>query len=150
MADYNTIRTVGAGAGTRTAEIDQGLRAHMNKVYGLMSVGMLLTGGVAWAVGTNDAMVNAIFGTPLRWVVMFAPLIMVFAFSALINRMSVAAARLFFYTYAAMMGLSLAFIFAVYTQTSIAQTFLVTSVAFAGLSLYGYTTKRDRRPLALS
>ena len=115
----------------------------MNKVYGLMSVGMLLTGGVAWAVGTNDAMVNAIFGTPLRWVVMFAPLIMVFAFSALINRMSVAAARLFFYTYAAMMGLSLAFIFAVYTQTSIAQTFLVTSVAFAGLSLYGYTTKRD-------
>ncbi len=143
MADYNTIRTVGAGAGTRTAEIDQGLRAHMNKVYGLMSVGMLLTGGVAWAVGTNDAMVNAIFGTPLRWVVMFAPLIMVFAFSALINRMSVAAARLFFYTYAAMMGLSLAFIFAVYTQTSIAQTFLVTSVAFAGLSLYGYTTKRD-------
>ena len=143
MADYNTIRTVGAGAGPRTAEIDQGLRAHMNKVYGLMSVGMLLTGGVAWAVGTNDAMVNAIFGTPLRWVVMFAPLIMVFAFSALINRMSVAAARLFFYTYAAMMGLSLAFIFAVYTQTSIAQTFLVTSVAFAGLSLYGYTTKRD-------
>ena len=141
MADYQTIRTTGAGA--RTAEIDAGLRAHMNKVYGLMSVGMLLTGGVAWAVGTNDAMVNAIFGTPLRWVVMFAPLIMVFAFSALINRMSVAAARLFFYTYAAMMGLSLAFIFAVYTQTSIAQTFLVTSVAFAGLSLYGYTTKRD-------
>ena len=143
MADCSRVRTVGAGAGTRTAEIDQGLRAHMNKVYGLMSVGMLLTGGVAWAVGTNDAMVNAIFGTPLRWVVMFAPLIMVFAFSALINRMSVAAARLFFYTYAAMMGLSLPFIFAVYTQTSIAQTFLVTSVAFAGLSLYGYTTKRD-------
>ena len=141
MAEYNTIRTVGAG--TRTAEIDQGLRAHMNKVYGLMSVGMLLTGGVAWAVGTNDAMVAAIFGTPLKWVVMFAPLIMVFAFGALINRLSVAAAQLFFYAYAAMMGLSLAFIFAVYTQTSIAQTFLVTAIAFAGLSLYGYVTKRD-------
>ena len=141
MADYQTIRTVGAGA--RTAVIDQGLRAHMNKVYGLMSVAMLLTGGVAWAVGTNDAMVAAIFGTPLKWVVMFAPLIMVFAFGALINRLSVAAAQLFFYVYAAAVGLSLSFIFAVYTQTSIAQTFLVTAIAFAGLSLYGYTTKRD-------
>jgi FtsH-binding integral membrane protein len=141
MADYQTIRTAGAGA--RTADIDQGLRAHMNKVYGLMSVAMLLTGGVAWAVGTNDAMVAAIFGTPLKWVVMFAPLIMVFAFGALINRLSVAAAQLFFYVYAAAVGLSLAFIFAVYTSTSIAQTFLVTSIAFAGLSLYGYTTKRD-------
>lgn len=141
MADYQTIRTVGAGA--RTAVIDQGLRAHMNKVYGLMSVAMLLTGGVAWAVGTNPAMVAAIFGTPLKWVVMFAPLVMVFAFGALLNRLSVAAAQLFFYVYAAAVGLSLSFIFAVYTQTSIAQTFLVTAIAFAGLSLYGYTTKRD-------
>ena len=140
MAEYDTIRTVGAGVGTRTAEIDQGLRAHMNKVYGLMSVAMLLTGGVAWAVGTNDAMIAAIFGSPLKWVVMFAPLVMVFAFSAMINKMSVAAAQLFFYVYAALVGLSLSFIFAVYTQTSIAQTFLVTSIAFAGLSLYGYTT----------
>ena len=141
MADYQTIRTIGAGA--RTAEIDEGLRAHMNKVYGLMSVGMLLTAAVAFGIGTNDAMVAAIFGTPLKWVVMFAPLIMVFAFGALINRLSVAAAQLFFYVYAAMMGLSLSFIFAVYTGTSIATTFLVTSIAFAGLSLYGYTTKRD-------
>ena len=141
MADYQTIRT--GVAGTRTAEIDAGLRTHMNKVYGLMSVAMLITAGVAWAVGTNDAMVAAIFGTPLKWVVMFAPLVMVFAFSAMINRLSVAAAQLFFYTYAAAVGLSLAFIFAVYTGTSIAQTFLVTSIAFAGLSLYGYTTKKD-------
>ncbi len=139
MAEYQTIRTVGA----QTAVIDQGLRAHMNKVYGLMSVGMLLTAGVAWSVGTSPAMVAAIFGTPLKWLVMFAPLVMVFAFGALINRMSVAAAQLFFYVYASVMGLSLSFIFAAYTQTSIAQTFLVTSIAFAGLSLYGYTTKRD-------
>ncbi len=141
MADYTTIRTAGAGA--RAAQIDEGLRAHMNKVYGLMSVGMLLTGGVAWAVGTNDAMVQAIFGTPLKWVVMFAPLLMVFAFSALINRMSVAAAQLFFYVYAAAMGLSISFIFAAYTGVSIAQTFFVTAIAFASLSLYGYTTKKD-------
>lgn len=143
MADYNTIRTAGVGVGTRSAEIDQGLRAHMNKVYGLMSVAMLITAGVAWAVGTNDAMIAAIFGTPLKWVVMFAPLVMVFAFGAMINRLSVGAAQLFFYVYAALMGLSISFIFAVYTQTSVAQTFLVTSIAFAGLSLFGYTTKRD-------
>ncbi len=141
MADYQTIRTVGTAAGA--AAIDEGLRAHMNKVYGLMSVAMLMTGGVAWAVGTNDAMIQAIFMTPLKWVVMFAPLVMVFAFTAMLNRLSVAAAQLFFYVYAAAVGLSLSFIFAVYTDTSIAQTFLVTAVAFAGLSLYGYTTKRS-------
>ncbi len=141
MAEYQTIGSVGAGS--RAADIDAGLRAHMNKVYGLMSVGMALTGGVAWAVGTNDAMLAAIFGTPLKWVVMFAPLVMVFAFSAMINRMSVAAAQLFFYAFAAAMGLSISYIFAVYTGISIAQTFFATAIAFASLSLYGYTTKKD-------
>ena len=145
MADYNTIRT--AGAGTRAVEIDQGLRAHMNKVYGLMSVAMLITGAVAWGVGTSPALINAIFGTPLKWVVMFLPLVMVFAFGALIPRLSVAAAQLFFYVYAGAMGLSLSFIFLVYTGASITQTFLVTAVAFGGLSLYGYTTKRDLSPI---
>ncbi len=141
MAEYQTIGSVGAGS--RAADIDVGLRAHMNKVYGLMSVGMVLTGGVAWAVGTNETMLNAIFGTPLKWLVMFAPLIMVFAFSAMINRMSVAAAQLFFYAFAAAMGLSISYIFAVYTGISIAQTFFATAIAFASLSLYGYTTKKD-------
>jgi FtsH-binding integral membrane protein len=141
MAEYQTIRSVGVGA--RAAQIDEGLRAHMNKVYGLMSVGMILTGAVAWAVGTTPALVGAIFGTPLKWVVMFAPLILVFAFGAVINRLSYAGAQLFFYVYAAIMGLSLSTIFAVFTGVSIAQTFLVTAIAFAGLSLYGYTTKKD-------
>lgn len=147
MAEYTTIRTAGAGA--RTEQIDAGLRAHMNKVYGLMSVGMLMTGGVAWSVGTSD-MLLSIFRNPvtlqpniLGWVVMFAPLIMVFAFGAVLNRLSVAAAQLFFYAYAAVMGLSLAWIFKAFTGVSIAQTFLITSIAFAGLSLYGYTTKKD-------
>jgi len=141
MADFQTMRAAGVGA--RTAMIDEGLKAHMNKVYGLMSVAMLLTAGVAWAVGTNEAMVTAIYTTPLKWVVMFLPLVMVFAFSAMINRLSAAAAQLFFYVYAAAMGLSLAYIFAVFTGVSIATTFLTTAIAFAGLSLYGYTTKRD-------
>jgi FtsH-binding integral membrane protein len=147
MAEYTTIRTAGAGA--RAQQIDTGLRAHMNKVYGLMSVGMLMTGGVAWAVGTSD-MLLSIFRNPvtlqpniLGWVVMFAPLIMVFAFGAVLNRLSVAAAQLFFYVYAAVMGLSLAWIFKAFTGVSIAQTFLITAIAFAGLSLYGYTTKKN-------
>ena len=146
MAQYDTIRSVGVGAGVR---IDEGLRAHMNKVYGLMSVAMLVTAGVAWSVGTSDALLS-IFRNPetlqpniLGWVVMFAPLAMVFAFGALINRMSASAAQLFFYAFAAVMGLSLAWIFKAFTDTSIATTFLATSAGFAGLSLYGYTAKRD-------
>jgi len=147
MADYQTSRPVGVGIGAAT--IDAGLRAHMNKVYGLMSVAMLVTAGVAWSVGTSD-MLMAIFRDPLTlrpnilgWIVMFAPLAMIFAFGALVNRMSAAAAQLFFYTFAAVMGLSLAWIFKVFTGVSIAQTFLITSIAFASLSLYGYVTKRD-------
>jgi uncharacterized protein len=141
MADYQTTRTLGAGAGT--ALFDEGLRTYMNKVYGLMSVAMVITAGVAWAVGTNDAMVHAIFATPLRWLVIFAPVVMVFAFGALLSRMSAAAAQLYFYAYSALMGLSLSVIFAIYTQTSIATTFVATAAAFGGLSLYGYTTKRN-------
>ena len=147
MADYQTINSVGAG--TRTAQIDAGLRAHMNKVYGLMSVGMLMTGAVAWAVGTSDALLS-IFRNPetlqpniLGWVVMFAPLIMVFALGAVMNRLSVAGAQLYFYAFAAVMGLSLAWIFKAFTGMSIAQTFVITSIAFSGLSLYGYVTKKD-------
>jgi uncharacterized protein len=146
MAEFDTVRSVGVGA---RAQIDAGLRAHMNKVYGLMSVAMVVTGGVAWAVGTSDALL-AIFRDPmtlrpniLGWVVMFAPLAMVFAFGAMINRLSAAAAQVFFYAFAAVMGLSLAWIFKVFTGVSIAQTFLITAIAFAGLSLYGYVTKRD-------
>ena len=144
MAQYETIRSAGVGA---RAQIDEGLRAHMNKVYGLMSVAMLVTAGVAWGVGTSD-LLNflrtpeggmTIFG----WAIMFAPLAMIFAFGALINKLSAAGAQLFFYTFAAVMGLSLAWIFKVFTGVSIAQTFLITAIAFAGLSLYGYVTKRD-------
>ena len=146
MAEYNTMR---AAAGSRSAAIDEGLRAHMNKVYGTMSVGMLLTFLVAWAVGTSPALLS-VFRDPatlqpniLGWIVMFAPLIMVFAFGAAINKLSAAGAQVFFYGFAAVMGLSMAWIFVAFTGFSIAQVFLVTAIAFAGLSLYGYVTKRD-------
>ena len=146
MADYTSPR---ATVGTTAAAIDVGLRAHMNKVYGTMSVGMLITFAVAWAVGSNPTLLG-IFRDPmtlrpniLGWIVMFAPLLMVFGFSAAINRISAAAAQTFFYVFAAVMGLSLSWIFVAFTGFSIAQVFLVTSIAFAGLSLYGYTTKKD-------
>ncbi len=146
MAEYQSVRT---GAGVRTAAIDEGLRAHMNKVYGTMSVGMLVTFAVAWAIGSSPELMS-IFRDPatmrpniLGWVVMFAPLLMVFAFGAVINRLSAAAAQLFFYGFAAVMGLSISWIFVVFAGFSIAQVFLVTSIAFAALSLWGYTTKKD-------
>ena len=157
MADYRTIR---AGAGVRTAAIDEGLRAHMNKVYGTMSVGMLVTALVAWAVaglavtatptqyqiGTDAYLTSfgyAMYASPLKWLFMFAPLLFVFGFGAAINRISAQAAQLMFYAFAAVMGLSISSIFLVFTGMSIAQTFLATAAAFAGLSLWGYTTKRD-------
>ena len=157
MAEYQTMRT---GTGTRTAQIDEGLRAHMNKVYGIMSVGMLITAAAAWAISglalspvPTGAQIGAdtyltdfgvlLYTSPLKWVVMFAPLAMVFAMGAMINKLSVAGAQTFFYAFAALMGLSLSWIFAVYTGFSIIQVFLITAVSFAGLSLYGYTTKKD-------
>jgi uncharacterized protein len=150
MAEFNTGRMSDRTAtGVRTAAIDEGLRAHMNKVYGTMSVGTLLTFLVAWAVGTSPALLGA-FRDPvtlspniLGWIVMFAPLIMVFAFGAAINKLSAAGAQLFFYAFAAVMGLSMAWIFVAFTGYSIAQIFLITSISFAGLSLWGYTTKKD-------
>ncbi len=140
MAEYRTARVA---TGTRTAAIDEGLRAHMNKVYGTMSVGLLITALVAWAVGSNATMLASIFTGFTRYIVMFLPLIMVFAFGAVINKLSAAGAQLFFYAFSAAMGLSISWIMAVYTSISIAETFLVTAISFAGLSLWGYTTKKD-------
>jgi FtsH-binding integral membrane protein len=155
MAEFETVRR--AGAGVRTAQIDEGLRAHMSKVYGLMAVAMVITGIVAYVVGTDFAravageptmllpvgLLQAMFTTPLKWVVMFAPLVMVFALSAGIQRMSTGAAQMAFWVFSALMGLSISWIFSVYTGYSIAQIFFVTAIAFAGLSLWGYTTKKD-------
>ncbi len=141
MAEYETIRP--QATGVRTAEIDEGLRAHMNKIYSTMSVGLLVTAGAAWGVGTTPALVEAIFATPLKWLVMFAPLIMVFAFGAMINRLSASGAQTFFYVFSAVMGISISYIFVVFTGISIVQTFLITAIAFAGLSLWGYTTQKD-------
>ena len=163
MAEYDTGRTMGrAAAGVQAADIDEGLRAHMNKVYGTMSVGMLITFAAAWAISglattTDPALAAAqigegkyltslgaaIYTSPLKWVIMFLPLAFVFGFGAAINRLSAASAQLVFYVFAATMGLSISWIFMVFTGYSVIQVFLITSIAFAGLSIWGYTTKKD-------
>ncbi|MFC0217355.1 hypothetical protein FHS82_003331 [Pseudochelatococcus lubricantis] len=144
------------------AEIDQGLRAFMLGVYNNMVLGLAVTGvaalGVFLAAVTNDpasavAQVNggimltsfghALFVSPLKWVVILAPLAMVFFISARIARFQPATARLLFLGFAALMGVSISSIFLVYTQSSIVQVFFITAAAFGALSLYGYTTKRS-------
>ena len=131
------------GLGSRTAQIDEGLKAHMSKVYGLMSAAMLITGLVAYLASTSQALMVAIYGSALQWVVMLAPLGVVFLLSARIGKMSVASAQTTFWIFSGLMGLSISYIFLVYTGISIVQTLLVTAIAFASLSIYGYTTKKD-------
>ena len=150
MAD---LRNYQMRSGVQThadASIDEGLRSYMLKVYNLMALGLAITGLAAWG-GFNFAVQDGqltqfgqlLFVSPLKWVVMLAPLGLVFFLSFRINKMSVAAAQTTFWVYAALVGLSLSTIFLVYTQTSIVRTFFITASAFGALSLYGYTTKRD-------
>ena len=150
MAEYDTIRP--ATSGVRTAEIDQGLRAHMNKVYGTMSIGMLITAFAAWAIaglavsetGELTGLGQAIYLSPLKWVIMFGPLAFIFfGWGSLLKRASASMVQLGFFAFSALMGLSFSSIFLVFTDFSIVQTFLVTAIAFAGLSMWGYTTKKD-------
>lgn len=139
MQNFDTIRHAGAQA----AGIDAGLRSYMNRVYALMGLAMVITGAVAFFVGTSPALLSAIWAGPQKYLVMFAPVIMVFAFGAVLNRASAATAQMFFWAYSALMGLSISFIFAAYTGMSIAQVFFTTAIAFGATSLYGYTTKKD-------
>jgi FtsH-binding integral membrane protein len=125
-----------------TAEIDAGLRAHMQRVYGYMAGGLALTGLVAYAAAVSG-FYQAIAGTALIWIVMLAPLGFVLALSFGIQRMSAGTAMLLFWIYAAVMGLSLGGIFLVYTGTSIARVFFITAATFGAMSLYGYTTNAD-------
>ena len=138
------------------ATVDEGLRAYMLKVYNYMTTGLLLTGLVAYFFGKASIVTNdlgqiigitsigaMLFGSPLKWVVMLAPLGFVFYLSAKINKMSVSSAQITFWIFSAIMGLSLASIFIVYTQASIARVFFISSGTFAAMSLYGYTTKKD-------
>ena len=162
MADFRNSNVRAANGAQAGVAIDEGLRAYMLRVYNIMAMGLGITGVAALVVAmfatTNDP-ANAVatlgngkmltslgavlYGSPLKWVVMLAPLAMVFFLSFRIEKMSVSAAQTTFWIYAAMMGVSLSSIFLVFTGSSITQTFFVTAASFGALSLYGYTTKKD-------
>jgi hypothetical protein len=125
-----------------SAAIDEGLRAHMQRVYGYMAGGLALTGIVAYGAAASG-FYQSIASTPLIWLVMLAPLGFVLALSFGIQRMSAATATLLFWIYAAVMGLSLGSIFLVFTGTSIARVFFITAATYGAMSLYGYTTRTD-------
>jgi FtsH-binding integral membrane protein len=146
IRNYQTSAVSGA-----RADIDQGLRSYMLKVYNLMGLGLVITGLAAWGAFqlavTGDGQLTAfgtlIYASAFRWVVILAPLAAVFFLSFRIQSMSVAAAQATFWVYSGLVGLSLSTIFLVYTGASITQTFFATAASFGALSLYGYTTRRD-------
>ena len=144
-------------AATRTTVVmDEGLRAYMLKVYNYMATGILLTGIIALisfkiSVVTDASGViisftefgNTLFFSGFKWLVMLAPLGIVFYMSFGINKMSSSKAQTVFWIFAALMGLSLSWILLVYTGKSVARVFFITSATFGAMSIYGYTTKRD-------
>jgi FtsH-binding integral membrane protein len=140
MSDFD--RNVAAFPGTvQQAAIDAGLRAHMIRVYNYMAGGVALTGVVAYF--TNAWFGQALYGSPLMYVLIFAPLALVFFLSFRIDKLSASTATGLFFLYAALVGASLSIIFHVYTDASITRVFFISAAAFGGLSLWGYTTKRD-------
>ena len=132
-----TTQSTGAQVG-----IDVGLRDYMLRVYNYMASGLALTGIVAF-VAAHTGFIAQIYNTPLMWLVMLAPLGLVMLMSFGVQRMQASTMQLVFWIYAGLMGLSLATIFLVFTGTSIARVFFITAGTFAGMSFYGYTTRRD-------
>jgi len=138
-------RTTGvntATVGVPRAARDVGLRSYMLSVYNYMASGVLLTGIVAMLFASSGFAAQ-VMATPLRWLIILAPLGFVMVMSFGMNRLSTGTLQTLFWSFAVAMGLSMSTIFLVYTGTSIAQTFFAVSAGFAGLSLWGYTTKKD-------
>jgi FtsH-binding integral membrane protein len=130
-------------ARTDVGQIDVGLRQYMLRVYNYMAGGLAVTGIIAYLIASSPSLQMTIWGSPLRYVAIFAPFAVVLFFSFRIQKMSFGAAQTTYWIYAALMGLSLSFIFLAYTGTSIARVFFITAGTFAATSLYGYTTRRD-------
>ncbi len=155
MSDFDrNLATARSGYRTDQVAIDAGLRAYMIRVYNYMAAGVALTGLVAWfafSAAVTDvggqlqltSFGHAIFQSPLMWVLVLAPLGLVFWLSFGINRLSASAALTLFFVYAGLLGLSLASIFLVYTGTSVTRVFFISAATFGALSLWGYTTQRD-------
>ncbi|MGY8676538.1 Bax inhibitor-1/YccA family protein [Bradyrhizobium sp. UFLA05-153] len=140
--DFDARKSRRAGFPPSVAEIDAGLRAHTQRVYGYMAGGLALTGLVAYLAAASG-FYQSIAATPLIWLVMLAPLGFVLGLSFGIQRMAAGTAMLLFWLYAAVMGLSLGGVFLVFTGESIARVFFITAATFGAMSLYGYTTRSD-------
>ena len=138
MIDKNFSTTARTGA-----QVDVGLRNYMLRVYNYMATGLGLTGLTAYFVAITPSLFNAIYGTPLYWVIALAPLGFVFYLSARLHKISFAKAQTVFWIFSGVMGLSMAYIFIAFTGARIARVFFITAGTFAGMSLYGYTTKKD-------
>jgi len=130
-----------SGAGGSALAIDAGLRAYMLRIYNHMAAGVGLTALVAWL--TYQFTGPALLQSPLMWVFILAPLVLVFVISARINSLSVTTARWLFFAYAALVGVSLSTLFHIYTNSSITRVFFIAAATFGALSLFGYTTRRD-------
>lgn len=129
-------------AGLDRVTFDAGLRAHMQRVFGYMSGGLVMTGILAW-LASQPPLAQALFGSPLRWLVMLAPMGFVMAMSFRMQTVSIGALKTMFWLFCATMGLSMGAIFLTYNEASIARAFFITGATFGGMSLWGYTTKRD-------
>ena len=138
---FGASPSLGGRTGARTG-VDAGLRRHMLTIYNYMASGVLLSGVIA-LLFARSGFAAQVMATPLRWLIILAPLGFVMAMSFGINRMRTSTIQALFWGFAIVMGLSLSTIFLVYTGTSIATTFFAAAAAFAGLSLVGYTTKKD-------
>ena len=156
MAELDRRYGQGTAVGREAGIIDQGLRAYMIRVYNYMASGIAITGIVAYAIYAMSVVTGAdgaitgltAFGTfmyasAFKWVVIFAPLVMVFYLSMRINNMSLTAAQISFWVFSALMGASISSIFMVYAGESIARVFFITAASFGALSLWGYTTSKD-------
>jgi FtsH-binding integral membrane protein len=156
MAELDRRYGQGTAAGRAEAVVDQGLRAYMLRVYNYMASGVAITGVVAYAVyamavvtGPDGAVTgltafgNFVYASAFKWVVIFAPLAMVFYLSMRISSMSLNAAQISFWVFSALMGASISSIFLVYAGESIARVFFITAASFGALSLWGYTTSKD-------
>ena len=141
MSNYDQNTAASGVARTDVTTIDVGLRSHMLNVYNYMAAGVGLTALVAWL--TYQLIGPELLQSPLMWVFILAPLVLVFFISARINTLSVSAARSLFFLYAALVGVSLSILFHIYTNSSITRVFFITAATFGALSLFGYTTRRD-------
>lgn len=131
------------GAEAYAAGIDVGLRKYMLGVYNYMASGLTLTGIVALGVASSQAALQLLFGTGLSWLVMLAPLAFIMVLSFGVHKLRTSTLHLVFWAFCAVMGLSMASIFIQFTGEGIARAFFITAGTFAGMSLYGYVTKRD-------